>query len=486
MGRAAAGSSSLDGDVMPTAVELTGVWKANDGALYFVRGLDDGSVTWAGMSNSGFHMGVDYTNVFKGTVSADGLTVSGHWADVPRGQTSSGGTLSLTIGQSGPVLTLTTNPAGTTGGFGPHTLTAGAVGQLGPQDTAQLMGETRRFDGSFGDNNPPCRDFTVMWGTVQDVHTSTAPKWMPLDDYFRFVTDFDGWGGDGDFDFTVEPDFDRTDPEFWTRGWIGGPFFSFNNVLMPSNEFMLHKFDVNGGVFQAEVPMYGRKNGEHDCGPAYPVHHTIPGWVEQGGWSVLANGQPIDGQLKELNIPNTSDPARNYWTKFPATSPEVELIAGATVRVTGVIAQDTGHGGTGKPEIHPVYAFDVVQDFSKGHRKEVGGANLTGAWHCDDIGTYYLREIGNTVWWLGLSCDQGRAFANVYQGTLSGNQIHGSWVDVPVGASAVLGEGTLNLYMPELSLSTELVRLSIPSPFTGATWTKLYDVTHTISPPKPG
>ena len=44
------------------------------------------------------------------------------------------------------------------------------------------------------------------------------------------------------------------------------------------------------------------------------------------------------------------------------------------------------------------------------------GVNLTGAWHCDDIGTYYIREVGNTVWWLGLSCDQGRQFANVYRG----------------------------------------------------------------------
>jgi hypothetical protein len=480
---------------MPTAVELTGVWEGDDGTIYYVRGLDDGSLTWAGLSNSGFHRGIEHTNVFKGRVSADGKTVTGHWADVPRGVTFGAGSLSLSIEVQGtpPRIMLAKNTAGTTGGFRTNQFFAGIAGTLGPHNAVQLIGETQRYDKPLGENNPPCRDFTVMWGTVKEVHTSSGPEWnRGVDNYCNFVqaNDF-SWGGDGDFDFVIEPDWDKNDPAFWTDGWLNQTFDDAGPT-MSANDFMLYKYVSNHGLFQPEVPMFGRKNDQNHCGPDHPVVHTIPGWYEQGGWSVLVNGQPINGQLDESYIQGSSNPRLNHWTKFPATHPEVTLAPNDTIRVTGVVAQDTGHGGLGKPEIHPVYAFDVVQDFSKRHVAVgvVAGINLTGAWHCDDIGTYYIREIGNTVWWLGLSCDQGRQFANVYQGTISGNQIHGTWVDVPMGLHGVLGGGTLNIYCPEQSDSTELVRLSIPSPFTGATWTKLYDVTpprlvELPPPPKP-
>lgn len=458
---------------MSDAVGLSGVWEGNDGTLYYVRGLDDGSVTWAGLSDSGFHLGVDHTSVFTGKLSADGKTIAGQWADVPRGGTFGAGNLSLSIGSQGspPQMTLVTNTSGTTGGFRTKQFSFGAP-VLGPAGTEQLIGWTQRYDGPLGDNNPPCRDFTVMWGTVKEVHTASLPPWWPEDNYCRFVQEDGDWDGDGDFDFIVVPDFERIDPEFWTSGWFRRTF-DVGLLPLPANDFMLFKFGANGGVFQPEVPMYGRKNDQDHCGPSHPVVHTIPGWYEHGGWSVLANGQPINGQLEESKIPNT-DPKLNNWTKFPATHPEVVLTPGATIRVSGIVAQDVGHGGLGKPEIHPVYAFDVVQNFAKRH-PELAGINLTGAWHCDDLGTYYIREIGNTVWWLGLSCDQGRSFANVYHGTISANQIHGNWVDVPMGIDGVLGGGPLTLFGPQQSASTEVVRLSIPSMFTGATWTKLYD-----------
>jgi hypothetical protein len=474
---------------MSDAVGLSGSWRGDDGTLYYVRGLGDGSVTWVGLSNSGFHLGVDHTNVFKGQLSADGKKITGHWADVPRGASFGDGNLSLTLASQGspPQMTLVANTAGTTGGFRTKQLSYGGA-ELGPAGTEELIGWTQRYDVPLGDNNPPCRDFTVMWGTVKELHTSSGPRWAgPIDNYCNFVqANGYSWDGDGDFDFIIEPDWDRNDPAFWTDGWFDRTFDDAGPT-MSANDFMLYKYVSAKGLFQPEVPMFGRKNDQNHCGPSNPVVHTIPGWYEQGGWSVLVNGQPINGKLDESYIPNSSNPRLNYWTKFPATHPEVTLAPGATVRVTGIVAQDTGHGGLGKPEIHPVYAFDVVQNFA--HRRVTDvGVNLTGAWHCDDIGTYYIREVGNTVWWLGLSADQGRQFANVYQGTISGNQIHGSWVDVPLGINGVLGGGNLTIYCPEMASSTEVVRLSIPSLFTGATWTKLYDVTPPpiiVEPPPP-
>jgi hypothetical protein len=65
--------------------------------------------------------------------------------------------------------------------------------------------------------------------------------------------------------------------------------------------------------------------------------------------------------------------------------------------------------------------------------------NLTGTWAGDDLGVYYLRQLGDQVWWLGMSGIglplevRGADFTNVYLGTLSGDTITGTYADVPQG-----------------------------------------------------
>jgi len=60
----------------------------------------------------------------------------------------------------------------------------------------------------------------------------------------------------------------------------------------------------------------------------------------------------------------------------------------------------------GQPEIHPVYSIDIVQDF----RSRQPGSDLTGVWHANDGGTYYLRLLGRTVWWFGMSRESRSRF----------------------------------------------------------------------------
>jgi hypothetical protein len=66
---------------------------------------------------------------------------------------------------------------------------------------------------------------------------------------------------------------------------------------------------------------------------------------------------------------------------------------------------------------------------------------LTGVWKANDGGTYYVRRLGTTVWWMGESADEGRSWTNVFKGVLSGDTFTGEWADV-VQAS---GRGTLTL-----------------------------------------
>ena len=122
------------------AINLTGAWQADDGAVYYVRHLDDNSLWWAGLHTfgSGFHPGVAFTNVFRGTVNPTAKTIDGLWADVPREiNVLRQGRLSLDIvalsppdpgddapppGKPRPSRTTTfqlrQKPEGTSGGFG--------------------------------------------------------------------------------------------------------------------------------------------------------------------------------------------------------------------------------------------------------------------------------------------------------------------------------------------------------------------------------
>jgi S-formylglutathione hydrolase FrmB len=74
---------------------------------------------------------------------------------------------------------------------------------------------------------------------------------------------------------------------------------------------------------------------------------------------------------------------------------------------------------------------------------------LTGTWAGDDGGVYYIRQVGDEVWWTGMSGregpsrDVGRDYANVGHGTLTGDTIRLQFADVPRGN--VWGQGDLTI-----------------------------------------
>ena len=75
---------------------------------------------------------------------------------------------------------------------------------------------------------------------------------------------------------------------------------------------------------------------------------------------------------------------------------------------------------------------------------------LTGAWSGDDHGVYYVRQVGDCVWWFGtelVDIEPGLTgqpgFANVASGRVDGSRIVVEWADLPVGD--ILGGGGLTL-----------------------------------------
>jgi hypothetical protein len=82
-----------------------------------------------------------------------------------------------------------------------------------------------------------------------------------------------------------------------------------------------------------------------------------------------------------------------------------------------------------------------VDTGSTGNSTAGGSTSLTGIWTSNDGGLYYIRQIGDVIWWLGVSPDDGRTWTNVFHGRLIGDEIVGEWADLPRGE--IRNHGTL-------------------------------------------
>ena len=79
---------------------------------------------------------------------------------------------------------------------------------------------------------------------------------------------------------------------------------------------------------------------------------------------------------------------------------------------------------------------------------------LTGAWSGNDGGTYYLRQVGDCVWWFGTELKDIESgltgqpgFSNVASGRVDGTHVEVEWADLPAGDT--LGGGGLTLLYVE-------------------------------------
>jgi hypothetical protein len=105
---------------------------------------------------------------------------------------------------------------------------------------------------------------------------------------------------------------------------------------------------------------------------------------------------------------------------------------------------------------------------------------LTGTYHADDGGIYYVQRASNTLWWVGMSLDKdppsadlqwhrGLSSTNVFRGTInSDNTVSGEWSDVPRGAS--LNGGTLSFRFTSSGGVTQFTRIAATGNFVAITW----------------
>jgi hypothetical protein len=105
--------------------------------------------------------------------------------------------------------------------------------------------------------------------------------------------------------------------------------------------------------------------------------------------------------------------------------------------------------------------------------------DLTGTWTADDGGLYYIRQIANTVWWVGFSVEspggvddfhKGLLFTNVFRGTRTGDAIVGEFVDLPRGTILQNGPLRLDSFPTSAPGGIELRRREEHSPFGASVW----------------
>lgn len=159
-------------------------------------------------------------------------------------------------------------------------------------------------------------------------------------------------------------------------------------------------------------------------------------------------------------------------TQRPVTPPpatEAPITGDASPSATGAVSP-TGAGRSPAPTASGTTgqtgcSTDAIADDS---------GPLTGVWDVDDLGLYYLRQMGDCVWWFGTSLrevGEGNqdGFANVAVGRVAGDMLHLEWADVPLGG--ILGGGTLTLEIMEGG--DELRKIAeTGTGFGGVTWTR--------------
>jgi hypothetical protein len=108
-----------------------------------------------------------------------------------------------------------------------------------------------------------------------------------------------------------------------------------------------------------------------------------------------------------------------------------------------------------------------------------GVGELTGVWRGSEGGYYYVRQVGDCIWWFGTDVrdiepgltDQP-GFANVASGRRDGDRIDLEWADLPLGDT--LGGGGLTLvYDAQNDQLTKIEQRGDWLPFGATTFTRV-------------
>ena len=164
----------------------------------------------------------------------------------------------------------------------------------------------------------------------------------------------------------------------------------------------------------------------------------------------------------------------------PLVAPLALLITGCgiTLESAAAVASPPGSSALSPSAVDGMAITDLaVIGCAGGDPTDEG--ELTGAWAGSDSAVYYVRQVGDCVWWFGtevrdieLGPTSQRGFANVASGRIVGSQVDLEWVDVPLGYT-VNGGGLTFIYDEERGELTLVEQRGGGIPFGGTVLTRI-------------
>jgi hypothetical protein len=189
----------------------------------------------------------------------------------------------------------------------------------------------------------------------------------------------------------------------------------------------------------------------------------------QGSPPVNINeGEQLSNIIKPvISATGVTNSTRHFVPSRPLFSLNATTSTGTQLRVTATPIPNTElpiAGGT-----YPDAATTSAKEQHLYYIPTVYG--ITGKWTANDGGTYYVRQLGNVIWWLGMtSDDDGRTFTNVFKGTIQGNNITGDWSDVSRGATNNHGILNVNVRRNQAGEVISMQAASQTGGFGGTYW----------------
>ena len=122
-------------------------------------------------------------------------------------------------------------------------------------------------------------------------------------------------------------------------------------------------------------------------------------------------------------------------------------LAGCGVEATSPSLTPSARAGTGNIDLSAIACAS---------NDPTGSGDLTGAWSGDDGGVYYIRQVGDCVWWFATTIEDltsgltgQRGLSNVASGRIQGTHVEVEYVDLPAGETPGGGGGLTLVYDAE-------------------------------------
>jgi len=192
------------------------------------------------------------------------------------------------------------------------------------------------------------------------------------------------------------------------------------------------------------------------------------GDVAFSGQPILTDEQLLEEGRKCYDQNNLSQAAMYLFAYIQRNPPLMKSNPEHAKQVDDALSYCLGRGASGasgdttfttpipKPNLPKPKAPQALLERTEG---------LTGTWKSEHGITYYIRQVGNSVWWYAESADAGKAWAHVLYGTRSGDRLRGTWACIPKGIAR--DSGTL-----ELQVETSGRFKRVRGGFSETVWTR--------------